>query len=397
MVLLSSLLTTTQADLQRLIECKILEGPHIDYKRDLPIVWNEKAKHDLIADVTAFANAGGGDLIFGIDEDDDGQAARIVPQAMTSMDQEVRRLQDLLLNLAEPRLPGVQVHAISVEVEEQAGYVVVVRVPPSWAGPHRVKTNQHFYAREGLRKRQLDVPEVRSLFLRSERHAQRVRDFRTERLGKLLGGEPPHPLVDGPLLVVHIVPTEASLGLVQIDPVSYQLRQLPIIMHGCATSRLNVDGALAIRRITREGETPAYSQFFRNGFLESVTTLEPRDGYVKAVLPSLKYELALIKLFRDFRSELEFLGINTECLVMISLLRAKEMELGMDRFDFSIEQYQGHFDRDTVVISDVLARSDLSAELALKPAFDLVWQAAGLPYSWNYDAAGQWAWNDGLR
>jgi hypothetical protein len=30
-------------------------------------------------------------------------------------------------------------------------------------------------------------------------------------------------------------------------------------------------------------------------------------------------------------------------------------------------------------------------ELALKPAFDLVWQAAGFAGSRNYNAAAQWA------
>ena len=76
---------------------------------------------------------------------------------------------------------------------------------------------------------------------------------------------------------------------------------------------------------------------------------------------------------------------------MLSLLRADEVQLGVDTtYDF-LEDHQTLFDRKTVVLPDVLARSDLSPELALKPVFDLVWQAAGFNGSRNYNDAGAWA------
>lgn len=103
-------------------------------------------------------------------------------------------------------MPGIQVRPVPVS----GGFVLVVRVPQSWAGPHRARTNQHFYLRDGLRSRKLDVPEVRGLFLRTEAQAQRVRDFRTDRLGKLLAGQTPVRLVAGPAVMVHLIPTEAA-------------------------------------------------------------------------------------------------------------------------------------------------------------------------------------------
>lgn len=59
MSLPSNLLETTQADIERLIADRTQEGPHLDFKRDLPGVWDNSAKHELLADVTAFANSGG--------------------------------------------------------------------------------------------------------------------------------------------------------------------------------------------------------------------------------------------------------------------------------------------------------------------------------------------------
>lgn len=72
-------------------------------------------------------------------EDGEGQASALVPQP-GNRDEETRRVQDVLMNGIEPRVPGIQVHAVQLD----GGFVVVIRVPQSWAGPHRVKTNQHF-------------------------------------------------------------------------------------------------------------------------------------------------------------------------------------------------------------------------------------------------------------
>lgn len=391
MTLPNDLLAITQAHIEQLVADKTREGPHLDFKRDLPTAWNEAVKHEFLADTTAFANSGGGDLIFGIEEDGQAHALEVVPQVIANVDLEIRRLQDFLLNQAEPRLPGIKVHAVQVSVAGTDGHVVLVRIPQSWAGPHRVKTNQHFFIRDGLRKRQLDIPEIRSLFLRTENQAQRVNDFRTERLGKILSGNAPQRLVDGPILIAHLVPTQAALGLVQIDPVPYtNQRGLPVIGTSNGMARLNLDGALVVRNETRQGGTQGYSQFFRNGFFESALVLARRTEEERVVLPSRSYEEYLIALLGNFRGELDRLGINYECAVMLSLFRADEVRLGVrsDRgFD---DPHQTLFDRKTLVLPDIVARSDLTPEKALKPVFDLMWQAAGFSGSMNFDNAGEW-------
>lgn len=392
MTLPNDLLAITQAYLEQLITDQDREGPHLDFKRDLPTAWNEPAKHEFLADTTAFANSGGGDLIFGIEEDGQAQALAIKPQLIANVDQEMRRLQDFLLNLAEPRLPGVKVHAIPVSVAGTTGHVVVVRIPQSWAGPHRVKTNHHFYIRDGLRKRQLDIPEIRSLFLRTEGQAQRVNDFRTERLGRLLSGNAPQRLVNGPILVVHLIPTQAALGLVQIDPVPYsEQHRLPVIGGSSRWARLNIDGALLVRNETPQGESHGYSQFFRNGFFESVFVLSGRTDAGRVVLPSRGYEENLKKLLSNFRQELQRLGINDECAVMLSLLRADQVRLGVNPYLDSDDPHQTLFDRHTLVLPEIVAPSNVDPAKALKPAFDLMWQAAGFAGSGNFNEAGEWA------
>lgn len=83
-----------QSHLDELVTERAEEGPHLEFKRELP--QNDNAsKNEFLGDVSAFANAGGGDLVYGVDEDADGAAAAVVPLAGNA-DQEARRLQDLL-------------------------------------------------------------------------------------------------------------------------------------------------------------------------------------------------------------------------------------------------------------------------------------------------------------
>jgi len=67
---------------------------------------------------------------------------------------------------------------------------------------------------------------------------------------------------------------------------------------------------------------------------------------------------------------------------------ANEVKLGV-RDQWHLEDHQTFFDRKTIVLPDIVARDGLASELALKPLFDLLWQAAGFTSSQNYDSAGQ--------
>lgn len=75
---------------------------------------------------------------------------------------------------------------------------------------------------------------------------------------------------------------------------------------------------------------------------------------------------------------------------MMSVLDADSVELAFNRFNWNVDNTQGRFDRKTVVLPDVLVPADIPSCRTLKPMFDLVWQAAGMHGSINFDAAGEW-------
>ncbi|MBB5400562.1 AlbA family DNA-binding domain-containing protein [Paraburkholderia youngii] len=392
MAIPSKLVDTTQAHLEQLIADRVQEGPHVDFKRELPATWDNASKHEFFADVSAFANAGGGDMIFGVEEDNQGQAASLMPLGQNP-DETTRRLADFLLNGVEPRMPGAQVFAVPVTVGGIVGSAFIVRVPQSWAGPHRVKSNFKFYIREGNRKRDLDMPELRGLFTRSESQTRRIQDFRTERLGKILTGDAPCKLVQGPVWVLHLIPTQAALGIVNIDPLPFLdlTRRIPCLgAYDSGGPRVNLDGALGPRPQTPEGATHGYTQIFRNGFVEAVYVVTHQGQNGKMQLHGAAYENHAAVLLDKIRAELEHAGIHPEVIAIMSLLGSDRIELAFDRFNWSVDGTQGHFDRNTVALPDVLVPADIPPYRALKPMFDLVWQAAGMHGSINFDAAGEW-------
>lgn len=383
----------TRADLDCLIADQTAESSHLDFKRDLPTGWSDKVKNDLIADVTAFANSGGGCLIFGIDEQE-GCARNFVPQQVDDLDFLVRRIQDVLLHGVEPRLPPIDVSAVAIAEGDRRGHAIILRIPESWNGPHRSKMSQHFYIRDGARNRPLDVPELRTRFLKSEDQGNRLRAFRVDRIAKILSGDAPCALESGSVLVLHLIPLDAANGNISVDPARYNgysgTRVVPSLMSASFDIRINIDGVLRSTPGTEGAHD--YSLLFRSGFLEAAEIYNEKTSPSDTSIwfPSGYFERSCITLVERFRSELEYLAANTTLIAMLSLLRASELVFGSDARPWAILGSAGNFDRPTILLPDIVLSSDATAPKALRPMIDLVWQAAGFDRSPNFDSEGEW-------
>ncbi|HQR02853.1 MAG TPA: ATP-binding protein [Rhodocyclaceae bacterium] len=375
----------TDIDIQRLVSMHAEESQNLDFKQELP-GRDTAARHEFCADVCALANAQGGDLVYGVQEDDQGCASVLMPQP-DNIDDTVLRLQDMALNGIEPKITGIHARGISIA----GGNVFVVRIPKSWHAPHRVRTNQHFYVREGRRKRQLDVPEIKAAFLRSEGAAERLRNFRIERIGRLLAGDAPVPLAVGVIGLLHVLPLQPS-ATATVDPRIYQLeRHLPVISGTTSLDfRLNLDGGVAHRVVTENG-CGAYTLLFRDGSIEAARVFTQQLDNGTIVLPSSAYEKEILSFATSITNELNRLELGPPYVVMYSILNAKAGCLGVSA---GHNWYAGNeclqFDRDVLAYPDVVITHDVPIDAALRPLFDLVWQSVGRPYSLNYDEKGIW-------
>lgn len=115
------------------------------------------------------------------------------------------------------------------------------------------------------------------------------------------------------------------------------------------------------------------------------------DARQWCVLPGALYEDSAAQFLARIRQELEHSGFNLELTAMMSVVGADRVQLGFDRFAWNVDNTQGVFDRKTIVLPDVLVPAESEPHVGLKPMFDLVWQAAGMHGSINFNEAGDWA------
>ncbi|HBQ28163.1 MAG TPA: ATP-binding protein, partial [Desulfotomaculum sp.] len=124
-----SLDAISEEDLQAMIDNSVLEGKTIEYKQSLPGN-SDTDKKEFLADVSSFANASGGDLIYGIVEGSDtGFPVRLEGLAIENVDQEIIRRDSMIRDGIEPRIPGIGIKAVNLSDSKVA---LVIRIPKSW-------------------------------------------------------------------------------------------------------------------------------------------------------------------------------------------------------------------------------------------------------------------------
>ena len=139
----------------------------------------------------------------------------------------------------------------------------------------------------------LDVGEIRNLFLLSESGIERIRNFRAERLAKILSKDTPVPLKDFPQCVMHLVPLSISepAAIFDLSPIrKWHLQTLVPLTE--TIKRYNFDGLLAYDHIDNDQTVYAYTQLFLNGSIEAVDTwlLRREDKEI----PHIKFEREIL-------------------------------------------------------------------------------------------------------
>lgn len=132
--------------LYQFLELKIPEGIYIDYKLDISSIERGKAYKEFLKDVTAFANAGGGNIVIGAKEPSDAMDIGDQVLGIENGDQIAQNLERLSATSIDPRVSGLGIKAIPLS---NSRYIVLVHIPPSMNRPHMVNYDSHrsFYMR----------------------------------------------------------------------------------------------------------------------------------------------------------------------------------------------------------------------------------------------------------
>ncbi len=398
----------TEPDIQALIDAQVAEQKTLEYKRILPDGSNSEKK-EFLADVSSFANTAGGYILYGVEEQA-GLPTKISGIQLDDVDACKLRLEDMLRNGINPRLPHVEIHPVALA---SGYYVLILHIQKSWLSPHRVVFQQygHFYARSSAGKFQLDVTELRTAFELSGITAERIRDFRTERLSRISAGEEIPTLLEerSPKLVLHMIPSSAFNSSISVDLKvfnDYSRWDLvrPIAVWDIAppiSTRFNLDGIARAAQWTRNAVAPVmipsgYVQVFRNGIVEivDVTILEVNGE--NRVFSGEVFELRLLQAVKKHLELQRFLEVEPPMFIMVSLLGVKGYKIPRGSYPAN---YTEEIDRANLIMPEVMidtfdVSNDHIAEI-MRPIFDTTWNAANYPFSPNYNEDGKYVrgWN----
>jgi hypothetical protein len=121
-----------------------------------------------------------------------------------------------------------------------------MKIHPSYTKPHFVNGNFVFYGRNSSSKYQLDIADIRNLFLQSKNSEEQFENFRIQRIMKLKSGNFPFKYYSQKIITLHIASLSSLNNNIQLSMAKYKhdFRVFkPMYYNGeCGTN--NYDGCL---------------------------------------------------------------------------------------------------------------------------------------------------------
>lgn len=320
-----------RGDLETLVANQVAERRTLEFKRDLP-GGSERDRKEFLADVSSFANAQGGDILFGIDAPQ-GIAVGLAGLAGDDGDKEVRRWEDVLLAGIEPRMPGVRLRWI--DCGDGRG-VMLIRVPASSIAPHRVifARSNRFYGRKSNGKYEMDTQELRDAFTASEALPARLRALHVEAVDRAVRGELPVGLGDDPKAILSLIPVTLFREArdLEITPENALAAHKP---SGHLEAIRMIDGVLLHTNPGESGAVRSYAITYRQGRVEMVWTIgrivnELRKEETPLIWPK-RFEDGVLDAAISGAAKLAPFGVEGPWLVMVTVTGIKDYLLVLNQ------------------------------------------------------------------
>lgn len=364
-------------DIERLVNNEIKETTSLDYKRDWHLSKDAEVK-EFLYDITAFYNAEGGYLIYGIEEkkDDKGQNTGI-PKSIVGIDIEnedkfIQKIEDIVRSNTEPSITNLAINIIPFSNK----YILIIGIKKNLGFPSMVTFNNsnRFYRRRNSGKYLVDVYELNDMFMQNQVLKDKVNEYRTYRIETILNKESFPLLNTNRFCVVHLIPY-SFLKDNNIDISSAYNRQIntlimPMGGQSGASPFYNIDGYAAYDNHTHS----AYTQIIRNGALELYTTQLFFDMNSKVAMSGTHTYNSIIESIQNGLQVMQEFKIESPVFIGLYFHNMKDLIFTLD--DGVANFHRINYPKISLPFTTLLTY-DTDLKSILKPIFDILWQCAG--------------------
>ena len=358
-------------DIQALIDNQVSESRTLEFKRDLPGGSNDDRK-EFLADVTSFANAQGGDIVFGLTEEA-GAGIAIAGLAVEDPDRALRSVEDRIIAGAEPRIPGLRLKWLACADNK---FLLIIRVPASTIGPHRViiANSGKFCGRKSNGKYEMDTQELREAFTAAEALPTRLRALHLEAVDQARRVETPFALGDEPKAIVSVIPLTFFRETLDLD-ITRENALAPFKLGGHMEALELIEGVLLHTDGGGRDRMDSYAATHRRGRTDMVWTIgrviDPIRDEIAGVVPYARFKEGLIDGALSAVSRLQPFAIDGPWVVLTTITGIKDYILLIDNDHYSEPAW-----RDEAMLAELvserLTRDDLT------PIVKSFWRLFGL-------------------
>lgn len=371
-----------------LVQDRAQESMHLDFKREQPSK-KEDGRRELLKDVCALANTEGGRIVYGVEEDEEACAARIVPIADEDSDAAQRRLDQAIADGIQPRLVGHSVTPLPVD----GGYILVIDVPPQYGGPFQSSFNnqRRFTYRQGTMNIEMDYNQLRSAFQLRGRALQEATGWRRARLAHINEAIRKKRMVEKAWLIVHIIPFSALFDGELIDLPALAAAHRSVIDGQTDSRMFTADGLMY--QDTQPGERPLeFVRFFRSGMVECGWIGNKYSSVGELLILGYTAAATIREVASRCASILVEAGVVGPAYVSLSglLIESHRLHYRGPHFDLQTrEPWESEMEPPMLEVSS-LSELASNPDIWCRPLSDMLFQTFGVERCVYYDRDGTW-------
>ncbi len=309
-------------------------------------------------------------------------------------DQEILRLEQIIRDGIEPNIPSSCINIHSIEISNN-NFVLLIRIRKSWLSPHRIsfKKSHKFYSRSTNGKYLLDIQELRSAFILSETLTEKIRNFREDRISKIISDEIPLPLYNEGKMILHLIPFSSFEPgkSYEIELITKKVTRFKPMFTSQWDNRYNLDGYLVYFLKQNGRRWATYTQLFRNGIIEAA-----EDFFLNKIedkiLPITSIEEQIINSINNYIEVFQIIEVDPPIFVFLTITGVRDYYYPTK--EMKILGKETPIERDILNLPEIIIEKIeiVFEEIGkiMRPCFDSIWNSCGISKSPNYDENGEW-------